>query len=535
MRKVALWGLVLFASLGMSPGLFPSAAARSAFTSRTRDLGRDAVLMAGPASPAGIERAPSCRGNDGDTAIVQNAFAEAAHGRTVYLPAGICDFDRPIIIPHPTRLAVIGAGPYQTVLQYTGANANTDLITLGNRFTQSANLFLSRFRIASNTRMAGGAALHLINVVRSVLANLTPDGQDGNGNLHHGVWFDQVDDVHYDGIDARAQGDCVRIDGGIPGRSPNADLWLGAGKIGGCGIGVHVGGGFGGLYVTTTDIIANRTNVLVDNAINGLADLQLFLEPSAIVDSALDNGVLINETVPPQQGQIHLLGWVASSGANNIYIQRCHSCKIDISGNMITGARNDGIRIDDGTVVANIRGEISGNGLSSGYGVHCTVPVGIYFNTTIHDNKGGNISAKCGSANINAFTSQPSNPRGTTSSSAVMMGLAGAITPRYSGVVDIKVCGDVRNSKMGGEAGIQLRVGFGQAPVNGAAAEGTSEGPTLYYAGAASGRQQVPYCMGWIASNLRVGTTYWLDLGLLARGGGTANLFDTQMVAYELH
>lgn len=77
---------------------------------------------------------------------------------------------------------------------------------------------------------------------------------------------------------------------------------------------------------------------------------------------------------------------------------------------------------------------------------------------------------------IQAIQSAPSNPTGTSSATAVMMGLAGAITPRFSGRVLLMISGAIFNAGIGQGATPQLSWGTGAAPTNGAALTGNQVG-----------------------------------------------------------
>ena len=68
------------------------------------------------------------------------------------------------------------------------------------------------------------------------------------------------------------------------------------------------------------------------------------------------------------------------------------------------------------------------------------------------------------------------NPIGTTSTTAVMMGLAGTITPAFSTRVLVTISGSCANSVLADGGTVQISYGTGTAPVNGAALTGTQIG-----------------------------------------------------------
>ena len=74
--------------------------------------------------------------------------------------------------------------------------------------------------------------------------------------------------------------------------------------------------------------------------------------------------------------------------------------------------------------------------------------------------------------------STPADPTGTTDTTGKMMGLAGAITPTYTGRLLIIVSGNLTNTTAaaGDGAKAQIRYGTGSAPSNGDALTGTAVG-----------------------------------------------------------
>lgn len=128
----------------------------------------------------------------------------------------------------------------------------------------------------------------------------------------------------------------------------------------------------------------------------------------------------------------------------------------------------------------------------------------------------------------------PANPTGTSSTTGVMMGLAGSITPSRSGKVLIQVSGDIFNATAiadGGKA--QIRWGTGSAPTNGAALTGTTAGGLVQYI-AATTAEKAPFSLNAVVTGLTLGTAVWIDLGLAAITGGTATVNDISISAIEL-
>src|SRR5690242_15711692 len=75
----------------------------------------------------------------------------------------------------------------------------------------------------------------------------------------------------------------------------------------------------------------------------------------------------------------------------------------------------------------------------------------------------------------------PTNPTGTSSTTGVMMGLAGSVTPKFSGRVQVTMSGDCFSGTIADGANIQMRYGTGTAPSNAGALAGTTIGSAVSY------------------------------------------------------
>jgi hypothetical protein len=127
----------------------------------------------------------------------------------------------------------------------------------------------------------------------------------------------------------------------------------------------------------------------------------------------------------------------------------------------------------------------------------------------------------------------PTNPTGTTSGSALMMGLGTTctITPVYSGRVHLLFQGTIGNSGASGGSIVAARFGTGTAPANAAAQTGTAVG-TPVSATSTAAAAVMPFSIGGVITGLTPGTAYWFDLSLLA-GGGTASTTSIGCTAIE--
>lgn len=149
-----------------------------------------------------------------------------------------------------------------------------------------------------------------------------------------------------------------------------------------------------------------------------------------------------------------------------------------------------------------------------------------------------------GTASTGAATAQSvvASPTGSAAgfASRVMMGLAGAITPKAPNVLLI-ISGDVANSVGGSGANIQIRYGTGTAPTNGTNALTGCAGAAC---GTACGRitsdtittaaLKVPFSIQCVAQAVTPGTALWYDVSLNAVTSGTAVVTDLSLSAIDV-
>lgn len=138
------------------------------------------------------------------------------------------------------------------------------------------------------------------------------------------------------------------------------------------------------------------------------------------------------------------------------------------------------------------------------------------------------------STTANVYQSSSSNPTGTSSTSPIMMGLAGAITPNRTGVVKIQIVGNIKNSSGSGGATLTIGYGTGTAPTNGAAATGSSAGSQQAIDIPIAAGDRIPFALSAIVSGLTLSTAYWIDLRLSATSTGTATASQVTINAFEI-
>ena len=137
-------------------------------------------------------------------------------------------------------------------------------------------------------------------------------------------------------------------------------------------------------------------------------------------------------------------------------------------------------------------------------------------------------------SNKDNYQASPTNPTGTTSTTAKMMGLKGNLTPTSSGTYLIIVSGYTINTRANTNSLIQIYTGTSTAPNNAATLTGTAQGTQLTATVATANTEDLPFCVSALVTSLTVGTTYWLDISLASsNAGGTASVKSLSVSAIE--
>lgn len=363
-----------------------------------------------------------CDGTTDDTSALQVFLNAITSGKRGVLPSGTCLFSNTINLPN-SYASLFGSGMYSTTLEYDGVSTTADLISFGAQATQTVGLDVEGFRVMSTTAMtsAAAAAIHIKTVVRSTFKNIVADGQDGNGNLWNGIWFDQVDTVHLSNFESRGQNDAMRVNG-VVGSGAKADLFVTHGKVGSSGAGVHIGGAFGGLVIDDVDDIVNGTNVLVDTALASEGNRELFFGHGFLADSASSSDNFYINDALAASGIISIRGWVASSTtASGVHVVHWAGSRLNINAATIFNNKLDGVRIDDSTPIVNVSPDtmIRNN---QGYGINATVAT-------------NNLFAGSGSEDTNTLGPVSSNASG------ILTNLPGIVRAHSTVVGNLPTCG----------------------------------------------------------------------------------------------
>lgn len=328
-------------------------------------------------------------GTTDNTSMLQYALNWAAsNGAILFLPPGTMIFKSELSEPGETHgWGIVGAGQASSWLQYAGTNTNTDLVLIGGTSgvcpgTRTPGLVLKDFGIDSNIKMTGGAALHVMGATNTKWSNIQISHNlfSGGGNIWNGFWNDSGNTTFLDGYGFVAQNDAIDVSGVAYPSCTNVGPTFTNGIVVGSAVGIHMGGGVGGLYVDTSDILENNTDVVIDNAISGQANDQALFGPGALLDLTYSGpNVLVNTTVGGGP-QFIFNDWIASSVGNGVEIEKCtpasgYSTLCDImlgSTASILNTANVPLKIDStATGIGSIVSAAKIHDYAGAYGIEC--------------------------------------------------------------------------------------------------------------------------------------------------------------------
>lgn len=321
-------------------------------------------------------------GADSTTALNSWLASATASNPTLTCNAGTYKFTSTLTMPTTlNNFSIRGAGSTQCFFKYAGASTSIDLITGGNTSTNTSGWNLSGFRIASDTTMTAGTALHLKRMSQAVVKDVYTDCTDQTSGhlLWNGFWFEGIHEVALRGFCAYGGHNGVQVSG-VDGSSGNG-FWLSDGHADLNGnAGLVLGGRAGTIWVDNVEFIGNGgattgAQIQVDNSLIGTGCsgcVGLILSDTVHADGLQTNGqyvIEINDTVSGG-GVITSNATIGSATKDNIKITSWPSGTVGLNGRNFNAIR-DGVRIDDATTYLTIGGSnsIDTNG---GFGVNAT-------------------------------------------------------------------------------------------------------------------------------------------------------------------
>ncbi|MBN9155801.1 MAG: right-handed parallel beta-helix repeat-containing protein [Microbacterium sp.] len=318
-------------------------------------------------------------GTHDDTVAIQKAItaAQAAGGGTVYLPSGKYKTTSTLKITG-ANITVEGEGASSII---ACAFAAGDILRIARTSPSAAlvaNGLFTDFAIISTVKKTSGAALAMDGVQDMRICNVHAVSRvysDPN-NLWDSFTFHDFTIVVMENCKIQAQNKGITCWGNQVG----ADIWITGGTL--CSftpIGVHVGGGVGGVYFDEFLCYLNGTNVLIDDTLAGSANRELIFN-EAVFDGSYRHNVEI------MQNGVYVLTfqntWFGNSGFDQKagHPEGClirvhpggilHPSNVTVSGCKMFNAYGSGIFAESGAwTITGSDISLNGQGAAGGYGV----------------------------------------------------------------------------------------------------------------------------------------------------------------------
>jgi hypothetical protein len=318
-------------------------------------------------------------GTHDDTSSIQKAIkaAQSAHGGTVYLPSGTYKTTSTLLIT-AANISVEGEGASSII---ACAFAKGDILRVARTSSTAAlvaNGLFTDFAIISTVKKTSGAALAMDGVQDMRICNVHAVSRvysDPN-NLWDSFTFHDFTIVVMENCKIQAQNKGITCWGNQVG----ADIWITGGTL--CSftpIGVHVGGGVGGVYFDEFLCYLNGSNVLIDDKLAGTANREIIFN-----EAVLDGSYRHNVEVMPNGVYILTFQntWFSNSGFDGQagHPDGCllrvhpgailHPSNVTVSGCKMFNGYGSGIFAESGAwTITGSDISLNGQGAAGGYGV----------------------------------------------------------------------------------------------------------------------------------------------------------------------
>ena len=534
-----------------------------------------------------------CDGSTDDTAAIAAAVSAVGNmgGGKLYFPSGQTCVDKGTIAVTKSGVWLTSSNFGGLTGAILFENGSSDSIDFGGQASQINgggidNLFLN------HSGKTGGNAISIINVGSLTVRNTTISGAwngvfdehtntitfDNDvintttaGNSYGIKWYGLVNGTDHSDVLAfintvvqmsNSGGDCYIIDGDVA--TPVVHTM----RLLGCAYGLHIENSQGTVSVgraprsgyfhaleidggtkSAVKIDSGRAFTFVGGDLNSIADTTagdyvFDVEPDESLVRTAD--IIVNGTY------IHdAPGGIAELNAKDIQLT---GVRLGDGGHVSTSTPtiDVGANADHVTITGSRIGEVFGQPNTNNYSIQVENGAGhvLACSNDYSQNGGVGTANNLGSGNNftlcpigvaydgsplqpASYSAVPGNPTGTTSTTGVMMGLAGSFNPQSTGNMTLTISGSVSNNTAGDGVVVQCRYGTGTAPVNGAALTGTSCGSAPLAQNPSGGTISVPFSVGASGLVLTKWTPYWFDIGLTAVTGGTATVQNISISAVE--
>lgn len=314
-------------------------------------------------STNGVNPAPT-----DDTAALQAMFSNVGPNVRVLL-SKVYAFKATLVIPQVNYVTVEGLNEYTCGFLYTGTSTTIDLIQLGTGASDVTGWNLRRFIIDSSISMTAGAALHVTRATfidydtvvlggkSGVLQTIPPQTNAGQ-RLFNGLFAQGFQYCHMSKPDIAVKNTGIGLcgydlgSGNFGSYGTNFTIYGGK-RIGGCNVGVLIGGGVYQATLDEVDIIGNVTNnVRITQELYAHTNALLLAKMCVLSAVTTGDNVYINDPNAAGENTTGYLDFqgtrIAGGPLNGINIVAAGNNNDDfihLNGCHVTGFTGDAIRV----------------------------------------------------------------------------------------------------------------------------------------------------------------------------------------------
>lgn len=289
-----------------------------------------------------------------DDAPINAWLALAGTGIFLYAPEGNYLFNTAKNIASLNKIRIHGDGRQLTQFFYNGANLTNDIFTIGDGTNAITDLYLDGFNIDSKVTMTAGTALRIRKSQNGgTVKNVSFGKLNTTKYLWDGIWFDNTNVNYYIGFEINVQNEAIPISGALT--PTGSDLLIDEGTITYANYGIHVAGGFGGLYVGAVNIYGSKvTGYLQDNSRVAAANREILLSSQCVIDGSNSYNINVNETVGTNailncNAFVTGAGFFTATVGDGIYIQSMPVGRVSIGSGQIKANKRHGVNVADNT------------------------------------------------------------------------------------------------------------------------------------------------------------------------------------------
>jgi hypothetical protein len=339
-----------------------------------------------------------CDGTTDDTAALNAAFAALPSNRVLVLPQGICIYTSALTWNAKNYSEVRGSGRGPTELRYTGSSTSITLFTLQGlaNVTQGFNISFGDLKFSSTTTMTAGDAL-LVQFCRFCrIHNIEMTGVTNDAaTMWDGIYIQNPDFINLTHFIIATKNKCLKLSGRGVGTTHQYDVWANNGKIGGCQVGINVGGGLDNIHFDAIMDTSNNRNVVIDNSLSAFKNQEISFGPRMITDQPVNENYYINDTLTDQTNycSFRIGGIISAAGQSGILINNAPNCFVSIDAQQIVKSGTTGVAIIDASTWVSISPltQIANN---TQYGVAAAFSYSrLLWPGSVHDNTLGNFNS----------------------------------------------------------------------------------------------------------------------------------------------